>query len=221
MYRPCQSVYWDVRLYDFPMPKLWNETIEAHRSAVRVAVLDAAAALVEEHGLSSVSMSQIAQAAGIGRATLYKYFSDVNAILAAWHERQVHEHLQQLAQARLSADGPVRQLAAVLEAYAVMAYSRRGGALAARLHQSPHVGHAQQHLNDFLTDLLRSGAEGGAFRDDVAPEELAAYCLHALEAASGLSSRDAVQRLVKVTMSGLQPVAAAGATDNSGPENGS
>ena len=38
-------------------------------------------------------MSQIAEQTGIGRATLYKYFPDVEAILLAWHERQVTGHL--------------------------------------------------------------------------------------------------------------------------------
>ncbi len=51
------------------------------------AALDATAALVAERGLRSVTMSQIAAQSGIGRATLYKYFPDVEAILLAWHER--------------------------------------------------------------------------------------------------------------------------------------
>jgi AcrR family transcriptional regulator len=33
-------------------------------------------------------MSQIAEETSIGRATLYKYFSDVEAILIAWRLRQ-------------------------------------------------------------------------------------------------------------------------------------
>ena len=69
------------------MPKLWSETIEAHRRDVRGAILDTTAELVAEHGLLSVTMSQNAEATGIGRATLYKYFSDVEAILVARHER--------------------------------------------------------------------------------------------------------------------------------------
>jgi AcrR family transcriptional regulator len=189
------------------MPKLWDETIETHRGAVRTAILDATAALVGEYGLASVTMSQIAQSAGIGRATLYKYFADVDAILAVWHERQVQAHLEQLAQVRNSADSPERQLEAVLQMYAMISRSRHGGAEAARLHQSQHVSQAQQHLNDFLTDLLREGAEAGVFRDDVAPDELAGYCLHALEAAAGLTSREAALRLARVTLSGLKPPA--------------
>jgi hypothetical protein len=53
--------------------------------------------------------------------------------------------------------------------------------------------------------LLAAGAEEGVVRDDVAPGELAAYCLHALAAAGGLSSEDAVRRLVRVTVDGLRP----------------
>ena len=78
------------------MPKLWTETIEAHRREVHEAILDTTAALAAKHGLRSVTMSQIAEQVGIGRATLYKYFPDVEAILATWHERQLTGHLAQL-----------------------------------------------------------------------------------------------------------------------------
>lgn len=37
------------------MPKIWNETITAHRDAVREATLDATALLVHEHGLTTVA----------------------------------------------------------------------------------------------------------------------------------------------------------------------
>jgi AcrR family transcriptional regulator len=79
--------------YSEVVPKLWSETIEAHRREVRDATLDTTAALVAEHGLRSVTMSRIAAETGIGRATLYKYFSGVEAILVAWHERQITGHL--------------------------------------------------------------------------------------------------------------------------------
>src|SRR5215207_197927 len=76
-----QYVLCFVVVYTEVVPNLWNETIEAHRAAVREAILDTAMVLVAEQGLRSVTMSQIAEKTGIGRATLYKYFSDVEAIL--------------------------------------------------------------------------------------------------------------------------------------------
>ena len=45
----------------------------------------------------------------------------------------------------------------------------------------------------------------GDVRDDVAPDELVSYCLHAVAAAPSLPSKAAVHRLVTVILAGLQP----------------
>lgn len=190
------------------MPKLWNETIDAHRRAVRDATLDAAATLVAKHGLLSVTMSRIAEETGIGRATLYKYFPDVEAILAAWHERQVAAHLQYLIAVRDRADYASERLEAVLEAYAFIFHDHHGTELAERLHRGAHITHAKQQLHGFISNLLTEGAVAGHFRDDVASEELATFCLHALAAAASLPSKAAVRRLVTVTLAGLGSQAA-------------
>jgi AcrR family transcriptional regulator len=187
------------------VPRLWDETIEAHRRAVRDATPDTTADLVAQHGLASVTMSQIAEQTGIGRATLYKYFPDVEAILVAWHERQVAEHLEQLAEVRDRAGHAGQRLQAVLEAYAVLAHQRHGSDLAALLHRGPHVARAEQHLRTFIRDLLSQGAASGEVRGDVAPEELASYCLHAVAAARSLPSKAAAHRLVSVILAGLRP----------------
>jgi hypothetical protein len=55
-----------------------------------------------------------------------------------------------------------------------------------------------------VRDVLTEAAETGDVRDDVAPDELASYCLHALEAASSMLSKAAVRRLVAVTLAGLK-----------------
>ncbi|HEU4945770.1 MAG TPA: TetR/AcrR family transcriptional regulator [Kribbella sp.] len=186
------------------MPKLWSETIDAHRRAVRDATLDATAALVAERGLTSVTMSQIAGRTGIGRATLYKYFPDVEAILTAWHERQIASHLDHLADVADRADA---RLDAVLEAYALIQYEthrHHGGEQPAVLHRGKNVARAHQQLHDFVRDLLIEGVQSGDVRGDVAADELAAYCLHALTAAGGLRSRAAIHRLVAVTLAGLR-----------------
>ena len=190
------------------VPRLWDETMEAHRRAVRDAILNTTWALVAEHGLTSVTMSQIAEKVGIGRATLYKYFPDVEAILLAWHERQISGHLEHLAEVRDQAGDARERLEAVLGAYALISHESRGHhdtELAAFLHRGEHVGRAEQQLHDMIRDLLTEAAEAGDLRDDVAPEELASYCLHALAAAHSLPSKAAVRRLVTVTLAGLRP----------------
>jgi len=188
------------------VPRLWNDTIEEHRRAGRDATLDTTAALVAEHGLRSVTMSQIAEETGIGRATLYKYFPDVEAILLAWHERQISGHLEQLAEVRDQAGDAGERLEAVLEAYALISHESHGhhnAELAAFLHRDEQVAQAQQQLRDMIRDLLAEGAKTGDLRDDVTPDELASYCLHALTAASSLPSKAAVRRLVTVILAGL------------------
>jgi len=187
------------------VPKLWTDTIEQHRRAVRDATLDTTAALVAERGLASVTMSQIAVETGIGRATLYKYFPDVEAILAAWHERQVTRHLTQLANVRNQGGSAGERLEAVLTAYAIITYNRpHGTELAAAVHRGEHLAKAQQHLLGFFEDLIADAVKTAAVRDDLPPAELASYCLHALHAASSLSSEAAVRRLVTVTLAGLR-----------------
>jgi AcrR family transcriptional regulator len=187
------------------MPRIWSQTIEAHRDAVREATLDATAALVAEHGLTGVTMSQIAKDTGIGRATLYKYFPDVESILRAWHERQIDEHLKQLLHVRDQTDGTMQRLEAVLTAYAAAISHQRehGTDLAALLHRGEHVAAAHQHLRQFIQDLVAEAAQTGAVRQDVPADELAIYCLHALSAASSLHSPAAVHRLVQATLTGL------------------
>ena len=190
------------------MPRLWANTVDAHRESVREAVVAATAALVAAQGLTDVTMSRIAQDAGIGRATLYKYFPDVESILAAWHERQVAGHLAQLTQAAERVADPGERLAAVLTAYARLARGApgpHGADLAALLHRGAHVGHAERHLHGFLTGLVADAARAGDVRTDVPAAELAGYCLHAVAAARTLRSRAAVRRLVTVTLAGLRP----------------
>ena len=190
------------------MPRLWSETIEEHRRDVAEAILDTTAALVAHQGLRSVTMSQIADRTGIGRATLYKYFPSVEAILLAWHERQIRAHLEHLAAVRDAADGAGNRLEQVLHAYALILREARGrhdAELAAFLHGDGRLAGAEHRLRAMIRDLVAEGARVGELRDDVAPDELATYCLHALGAASALPSKAAVQRLVEVTLTGVRP----------------
>ena len=80
------------------MPKTWDDTLEGHREAVRQAVMVAALMLEEERGFQKVSMSEVAARAGIARATLYKYFDDVDAIFHGWHRSTLRDHLARVTE---------------------------------------------------------------------------------------------------------------------------
>lgn len=195
------------------MPQLWDATIEEHRRSVREAVLDTAAALVAERGLRAVTMSEIAERTGIGRATLYKYFPDVESILAAWHQRQIARHLTHLTEIRDRAETPAEKLEEVLTAYAAIQRERvrhnhsqpHERELAVLVHSDQHVAAAQRELHAMIRDLVSQAAASGSVRNDVPPDELAGYCIHALDAAGHVPSREAVTRLVSITLAGLRP----------------
>jgi AcrR family transcriptional regulator len=187
------------------VPKLWSATIEDHRREVRVAILETTAELVSQRGALSVTMSEIAQATGIGRATLYKYFSDVESILLAWHERLIGGHLARL-DALADGSGPaIDRLSAVLEGYAFIAQQRAGSQLAALLHRDEHVVRAEAGLVELLARLVREAALEGAVRGDVGPDELGSFCVHALNAAGAARSKAAVRRVVDLTLAALRP----------------
>jgi len=214
----CQVIVtrpWRQR-YDVDVPKLWSETIEAHRRDVRDAVITTTARLVASEGPLSVTMSRIAEETGIGRATLYKYFPDVESILLAWHDRQIGEHLRRLADAGDAADDPDRRLEAVLTAYASIVHEARGHAnseLAALLHRGERVARAERELQDMVGDLLATASRHGTVRNDVPADELAAYCLSALAAAGQAPSLAAARRLVQVTLAGVRSDGVRGEVD--------
>ena len=51
-------------------------------------ILDAAAGLFAEHGVSAVGMGEVARAAGCSRATLYRYFADKRELHVAFVHRE-------------------------------------------------------------------------------------------------------------------------------------
>ena len=189
------------------MPRLWTETIAEHRDAVHEALLDAAGALIHERGLTGLSMAALAERAGIGRATLYRYFPQLDSVLVAWHERHVARHLKALVTARDTEDDPEKQLVSLLQAYLEVARQSGpdgGAGLFAMLHHTPHVAEAEKQLRALLRAAIGAAARNGTVRKDVSPEELADYVFAALASAGGLSA-PAGSRLLKVTLDGLRP----------------
>jgi|SRR5215217_4665704 len=175
------------------MPRIWADTIDAHRHLVSDAVLDAAAALAAEAGPMSVSMSAVAQRAGIGRATLYKYFPDVESILLAWHRRTFGaglDHLQAMAD---DPDLPLEALVdfAVRQRRHLHQHSETISAIASAL-ASPH------EMPDDVTTAVAAAlgaaivglAARGEVRADVDAASAAGWLLHQVHAPGVVSDAD-------------------------------
>lgn len=180
------------------MPRIWADTIDEHRQRVQNAVLEATAELIAEHGPMGVSMSAIAERAGIGRATLYKYFPDAESILVAWHERDFGEHLGRL-RALVDAEDVVLDAIATFVTALRSDHLEHGasviGSLAHNLVGSERsVEDAIRHeVVAVLTDLLARLAQSGEVRSDLEPVLLANWLLHAVHAPADLDDHAVAQ----------------------------
>ncbi len=68
------------------MPKIRAPTIADHVAAQEHAVFDAAVALLTERGARNVTISDIAEAAGLKRTSFYRYFPTKAAVVHRWFE---------------------------------------------------------------------------------------------------------------------------------------
>ena len=174
------------------MPRIWADTIDTHRRQVNDAVLDATAQLIAEHGPMSVAMSAIAQRAGIGRATLYKYFPDVEAILVAWHERDFAEHREQLTALIAAEDVSLDDVAAFVCAQRRQHPHRKDASLVDNLAhtlagaEGTFKDAIEQQVVTLLASLMKRLAQRKEIRSDRDPELLARWLLHAIHAPADL-----------------------------------
>ena len=156
------------------MPKLWDETITAHRRQVRDAILEAAARLASDRGPLNVTMSEVADETGIGRATLYKYFSSIEEILRSWHDQQISRHLELLTDIVDRDEPAVVRLEALLNTYAQIQRQRadhgaqpHGYQLSAMLHRESDLAPAETELHVLFHAVLEEAAREGQVRSDI------------------------------------------------------
>ena len=137
------------------------------RDHVAVLILERAATLLAQNG-PTASMAEIAQAAGVGRATLYRHFPTRDALLEALAAAAVEDLGERLAEAGLETV-PVREAVA----RACRAFVTTGGKYLALMrtgHKPADPAAADRHIAAPLRALLQRGVDEGELRPDIAPE---------------------------------------------------
>ncbi len=130
----------------------------------RDAILEAAAECLTDN--PAASLADIAQAAGIGRVTLYGHFSSRNELLAALLHRTMERVESELASVDLGGD-PWQALDAVIASSWRIVHSLsvlRGVVEQALPAEEMHGSH--DHPRERIERLLARGRAEGSFRDD-------------------------------------------------------
>lgn len=184
------------------MPRIWEETVDAHRGAVQRAIAEATSRVAHREGVSGLSMSAIATEAGVSRATLYRYVKDIHAALALWQEHGVAFHLRQLEDFAATVD-PDQRLAVVLERYALNRQHRHASGHVEISHPEILLDSARAKVREVFSDLLHVEQERGSVRRDMPSDQLAIYAVAALEAASDMPTPGAARQLARLVRESL------------------
>ena len=156
----------------------------AIQDRVAGAILDAAADLLARGG-EPPSMNEVAAAAGVGRATLYRYFPTREQLLQALTATATGEIAARLAAADLDAVPVTEGIARV--ARVVAAGGSKYAALVSQFGPA-NAGREQEQITTMIDGLLRRGIDDGTFRDDISAGELRFLLGSLLQAAARLAA---------------------------------
>lgn len=147
-------------------------------------ILDALQRLLLERSVQTISVSDIAQAAGIGKGSIYYYFPSKDAIVEALVQRSYEAPLKTAQSLSARTDiPPFTRMAMIFKACRSSSteYSKseaRTGAGAqekAFLHQT-YMNHLITELKPVLAEIIRQGIQAGEIHFD-RPDELAEMVL--------------------------------------------
>lgn len=138
-------------------------------------ILDALQELLENKNIQTISVSEIAQAAGIGKGSIYYYFPSKEAILEALIARSYEKPLETARQlASQTSIPPFTRMAMIFQACRNSSsefLNQKNTAAAANvqeksfLHQK-YLSHLIQEMKPALTEIIKQGIELGEIHFD-------------------------------------------------------
>jgi TetR/AcrR family transcriptional regulator, mexCD-oprJ operon repressor len=153
---------------------------------VAEAILDAAASLLAAGG-EPPSMSDIAEAAGVARATVYRYFPTRDALLHALTAAAAEATATRLTQADLDVVPVTEAIARVTRV--VAAAGSKYAALVSVI-GTDYADDMAQRIRVMIQELLRRGIDDGTFRGDLSADELGFLLGYLLQAAARMAAED-------------------------------
>ena len=173
-------------------------------------ILDALQTLLENHNMQNISVSGIAQEAGIGKGSIYYYFPSKDAILDALIKRNYEQPVKTARKLTEKEDiSPFIRMAMIFQACRNASTeflrsddtNRAGAQEKAFLHQK-YVNHMISELKPQLAEIIRQGIEQHVVHFDY-PEALAEIVLIVLTVKLGNMLIPSSKEEIEDTISGL------------------
>jgi len=134
------------------------------RDRTEAAILDAAAEVLAARG-PTASMTEIAAAAGLGRATLYRYFPTREALLDGLTEAAIADIIARIADAELDALPVPAALARLTRG--ILTAGSKYAALAQSGGKPDKSAEVERQLTEPVRGLLARGVADGTLRGDL------------------------------------------------------
>ncbi len=149
-----------------------------NRLDTQAAIFDAAVGLIDQQGYDNTSVEEICDAAGVGRATFFRYFETKAGLLREHNRRLTQDaaaRLARLPSTDVGAGAQLRVVAdAIHDAWMSAGPGMRGlGSDAAAL-ADPTGARTHPELIQLVLEIVRQGLASGELRTNLSPP-LAAY----------------------------------------------
>jgi AcrR family transcriptional regulator len=177
---------------------------QALQQRVVAAILDGAAQIFALQG-DQASMNDVAEAAGVARATVYRYFPNRDALLDELAHAAVSDVDARLAAARIDEVEPeegitraVRALVDVGDSFVLLTRERRRS----------HPARFEREFTQQVSRLFERGQASGDVRDDIASarltESLVGLIVGVLTSAPPLGKEDMIATITSLFLDGAR-----------------
>jgi TetR/AcrR family transcriptional regulator, mexCD-oprJ operon repressor len=168
------------------------------RDRTSAAILDAAALVFFRQG-TAASIDDVADAAGVGRATVYRYFPNRDALLHALLRDALEEMALRLGEAEIdrvpvpeAVARAARALVAASRKYAFLAQEAEHVVAAGGAGGADGAGGVDELLGTPIRTLMRRGIDDGTLRPDCNERELSRLFGGLIQAAVQMTAQDGV-----------------------------
>ena len=148
------------------MPKIIGESLASHRELTRARLFEALGTLMGEQSFESITMSQIAERAGVGRTAVYNHFADKEVLLLAYMREVTTEFARVLTRCLEAEPDPLMRLRIYIRSHLQMIgrYHVKAGVGLRRQMSGRGASHLHDHaglVGEVLIGILDEAMDRG------------------------------------------------------------